>query len=277
MTTNSLFKEIGLSNRTKNVLLKMGVRSLSELEQVSLDDIFAQGGAGDKTIEEISQVKERIKRGEFSGITITPSVSEEQLLEFEKYDLSSIKLSTRANNVLQSANIKTIKELVGLTIEDIMKMPNAGNKTVIELTNVVKDILNGTIQLEPPKKNCRDKIDIPAEHSIDELNLSVRSYNALVSVGINTINSLIELNEDDIDEIKNIGRKSKTEIKEKLNDWVNQNVAFGGEPKKKSVNISAVEEEFFKNLSDAIAPVVTLDWTTFYYVTVSLYLFFFYF
>lgn len=274
MTTNSLFKEIGLSNRTKNVLLKMGVRSLSELEQVSLDDIFAQGGAGDKTIEEISQVKERIKRGEFSGITITPSVSEEQLLEFEKYDLSSIKLSTRANNVLQSANIKTIKELVGLTIEDIMKMPNAGNKTVIELTNVVKDILNGTIQLEPPKKNCRDKIDIPAEHSIDELNLSVRSYNALVSVGINTINSLIELNEDDIDEIKNIGRKSKTEIKEKLNDWVNQNVAFGGEPKKKSVNISAVEEEFFKNLSDAIAPVVTLDWTTLYHVTVSQNLFF---
>ena len=87
MTTNSLFEEIGLSNRTKNVLLKMGVRSLSELEQVSLDDVFAQDGAGDKTIEEISQVKERIKRGEFSGITITPSVSEEQLLEFEKYDL----------------------------------------------------------------------------------------------------------------------------------------------------------------------------------------------
>ena len=55
------------------------------------------------------------------------------------------------------------------------------------------------------------------EKSIDELNLSVRSQNALRRAQIDTIGDLVDaLNKEAVKEIRNLGRKSYSEIQTKL-------------------------------------------------------------
>lgn len=51
---------------------------------------------------------------------------------------------------------------------------------------------------------------------IEELDLSVRPYNCLKRAGINTIGDLVQRTEEEIVNVKNFGRKSLDEVKEKL-------------------------------------------------------------
>ena len=52
--------------------------------------------------------------------------------------------------------------------------------------------------------------------SIDELELSVRSYNCLKRAGINTVEDLCAKTMDDLMKVRNMGRKSLDEILNKL-------------------------------------------------------------
>ena len=51
---------------------------------------------------------------------------------------------------------------------------------------------------------------------IEELDLSVRSYNCLKRQGVNTIGQLTECSEHDLLNIRNFGAKSIEEVKDKL-------------------------------------------------------------
>ncbi len=56
------------------------------------------------------------------------------------------------------------------------------------------------------------------EMSIEELDLSVRSYNCLKRAGINTVEELLNRNEDEMMKVRNLGRKSLEEVVKKLNE-----------------------------------------------------------
>ena len=56
------------------------------------------------------------------------------------------------------------------------------------------------------------------ERTIEELDLSVRSYNCLKRAGINTIADLLDKTIDDLGKVRNLGKKSIDEIEEKLNN-----------------------------------------------------------
>lgn len=55
--------------------------------------------------------------------------------------------------------------------------------------------------------------------NIEELQLSVRSYNCLKRAGITTVGELILYSEADIMNVRNFGKKSLDEIKEKLAEY----------------------------------------------------------
>ena len=55
------------------------------------------------------------------------------------------------------------------------------------------------------------------EMTIEELDLSVRSFNCLKRAGINTVEDLINKTEDDMMKVRNLGRKSLEEVIYKLN------------------------------------------------------------
>lgn len=55
------------------------------------------------------------------------------------------------------------------------------------------------------------------EMTIEELDLSVRSFNCLKRAGINSVNDLIEKSEEEMMKVRNLGKKSFDEVREKLN------------------------------------------------------------
>ena len=54
------------------------------------------------------------------------------------------------------------------------------------------------------------------EMTIEELDLSVRSFNCLKRAGINTVEDLIDKTEEDMMKVRNLGRKSLEEVMNKL-------------------------------------------------------------
>ncbi len=65
-----------------------------------------------------------------------------------------------------------------------------------------------------------EKVDKPVNQyetmTIDELDLSVRSYNCLKRAGIATVMELTQKTEEDMMKVRNLGKKSLKEVKEKL-------------------------------------------------------------
>jgi len=82
-------------------------------------------------------------------------------------------------------------------------------KLFIGLTETISDEVT-MVEKEEEKK---DKI---LEMTIEELDLSVRSYNCLKRAGINTVEELIQRTEEDMMKVRNLGKKSLEEVQQKL-------------------------------------------------------------
>jgi len=79
-----------------------------------------------------------------------------------------------------------------------------------DLTDVAKAT---DVMKETEKVNDEKLLD-----TIEELDLSVRSYNCLKRAGINTVHDLTEKTEPEMMKVRNLGRKSLEEVKVKLAD-----------------------------------------------------------
>ncbi len=75
-----------------------------------------------------------------------------------------------------------------------------------------EEISNASIVVEKPE-NQHDKM---LEMTIEELDLSVRSFNCLKRAGINTVEDLISKTQDDMMKVRNLGHKSLEEVINKL-------------------------------------------------------------
>ncbi len=71
-------------------------------------------------------------------------------------------------------------------------------------------------QVEEPAERAMDQVNEVLDRSVDELELSVRSYNCLKNANIQTIRDLVQKTEAEMLRTKNFGRKSLNEIKEIL-------------------------------------------------------------
>ncbi|AEE17679.1 DNA-directed RNA polymerase subunit alpha [Treponema brennaborense] len=94
-------------------------------------------------------------------------------------------------------------------------------------------------ELDEGDERIRQLLNTP----VDELELSVRSSNCLKNANIRTIGELTKKTEDDIAKTRNFGKKSLTEIKEKLLEW-NLNLGMTDYSHlKDAVNLSKKKEE----------------------------------
>jgi DNA-directed RNA polymerase subunit alpha len=75
------------------------------------------------------------------------------------------------------------------------------------------DAKNTEIMVEPTE-NKKEKV---LEMTIEELDLSVRSYTCLKRAGINTVEDLTNKSEEDMMKVRNLGKKSLDEVVYKLN------------------------------------------------------------
>lgn len=91
------------------------------------------------------------------------------------------------------------------------KIMNEHLNLFITLTEHVNDV-EIMVQKEEDKK---EKV---LEMTIEELDLSVRSYNCLKRAGINTVDELAQKSEEDMMKVRNLGRKSLEEVQKKLDE-----------------------------------------------------------
>lgn len=71
-------------------------------------------------------------------------------------------------------------------------------------------------ELEIMVEKEEEEKDRVLEMAIEELDLSVRSYNCLKRAGVNTVEELTRKTEEDMMKVRNLGKKSLQEVKEKL-------------------------------------------------------------
>ena len=80
--------------------------------------------------------------------------------------------------------------------------------------NLTEEAQNAQVMVEKEETHKEKMLEM----TIEELDLSVRSYNCLKRAGINTVKELTDRTEADMMKVRNLGQKSLEEIKLKLND-----------------------------------------------------------
>ncbi len=93
-----------------------------------------------------------------------------------------------------------------------------GAKIMQEHLNLFIELTDSTDALEIMVEKEEDQKEKALEMTIEELELSVRSFNCLKRAAINTVEELTHRSEEDMMKVRNLGKKSLDEVKHKLEE-----------------------------------------------------------
>ena len=93
-----------------------------------------------------------------------------------------------------------------------------GAKILVEHLNLFIDLTDHLGEVELMVEKEEDKKEKALEMTIEELELSVRSFNCLKRAAINTVEELTHKSEEDMMKVRNLGKKSLDEVKLKLEE-----------------------------------------------------------
>ena len=91
-------------------------------------------------------------------------------------------------------------------------------KVLSEHLSLFIDLSENARKVEVMSEKKSDEKEKVLEMNIDELELSVRSYNCLKRAGINTVEELINKSPEDMMKVRNLGKKSLEEVLDKLKE-----------------------------------------------------------
>ena len=131
----------------------------------------------------------------------------------------------RVNLTVQNTRVGQVTDYDKLTLDVFTNGTLAPDEAVSLAAKVLSEHLNLFIDLSENAKAVDvmvekedDQKEKVLEMSIDELELSVRSYNCLKRAGINTVEELTNKTPDDMMKVRNLGRKSLDEVYAKLKE-----------------------------------------------------------
>ena len=117
---------------------------------------------------------------------------------------SSYSPVTKVNYTITNTRVGQITDFDKLTLE----VWTNGVIDASESVSLAAKIMDAEIMVEK-EETKREKV---LEMTIEELDLSVRSFNCLKRAGINTVEDLTNRTEDDMMKVRNLGRKSLDEV-----------------------------------------------------------------
>ncbi|NLX91429.1 MAG: DNA-directed RNA polymerase subunit alpha [Firmicutes bacterium] len=91
-----------------------------------------------------------------------------------------------------------------------------GAKILSKLLNLFINLTEKVDEVEIAAEEEENKTEKVLEMTIEELDLSVRSYNCLKRAGINTVEELIRRSEEEMMKVRNLGKKSLEEVTNKI-------------------------------------------------------------
>ncbi len=136
---------------------------------------------------------------------------------------SSFTPVKKVNFVVEDTRVGQITDYDKLTLEvwtnGTMKPDEAtslGAKILTEHLNLFIGLTDHVSDVEIMVEKEEDKKEKVLEMTVEELDLSVRSYNCLKRAGINTVEELTQKSEEDMMKVRNLGKKSLEEVQRKL-------------------------------------------------------------
>lgn len=131
----------------------------------------------------------------------------------------------RVNVTVENTRVGQITDYDKLSLDVYTDATLAPDEAVSLAAKVLSEHLKLFINLSENAKNAEvmiekedDEKEKVLEMSIDELELSVRSYNCLKRAGINTVEELTNRTSEDMMKVRNLGRKSLDEVLAKLKE-----------------------------------------------------------
>ena len=131
----------------------------------------------------------------------------------------------RVNLKVENTRVGQITDYDKLTLDVYTNGTLAPDEAVSLAAKVLSEHLNLFIDLSENAKTAEvmvekedDEKEKVLEMNIDELELSVRSYNCLKRAGINTVEELCNRTSEDMMKVRNLGRKSLEEVLAKLKE-----------------------------------------------------------
>lgn len=129
----------------------------------------------------------------------------------------------KVNYRVENTRVGNVTDLDKLTLEvwtngtiNAQKAVSLGAKVLTEHLNLFVELSDGIgsaeIMVEPTSSGSEKILQM----TIEELDLSVRSFNCLKRASINTVEDLINKTEEDMMKVRNLGRKSLEEVVAKL-------------------------------------------------------------
>ncbi len=131
----------------------------------------------------------------------------------------------RVNLAVENTRVGQITDFDKLTLDVFTNGTLEPDEAVSLAAKVLSEHLKSFIDLSENAKTAEIMVEKPEDDkgkvldmSIDELELSVRSYNCLKRAGINTVEELTNKTSDDMMKVRNLGRKSLEEVLAKLKE-----------------------------------------------------------
>lgn len=131
----------------------------------------------------------------------------------------------RVNMSVANTRVGQVTDFDKLTLDVYTNGTLASDEAVSLAAKVLSEHLSLFIDLSENAKTAEvmvekedDEKEKVLEMSIDELELSVRSYNCLKRAGINTVEELTNKTSEDMMKVRNLGRKSLEEVLAKLKE-----------------------------------------------------------
>ena len=129
----------------------------------------------------------------------------------------------RVNFTVENTRVGQITDYDKLTLEVWTNGVINAQEAVSLAAKVLTDHLNLFVDLSDKGKSTEIMVEKDEggkekvlEMTIEELDLSVRSFNCLKRAGINTVEDLVSKSEDEMMKVRNLGRKSLEEVMAKL-------------------------------------------------------------
>ncbi len=130
---------------------------------------------------------------------------------------------TKANYKVENTRVGQVTDFDKLTLELWTNGTIKPDDAISLAAKILSEHLNMFIDLSEKAKeqNIMVKPDEPKtdkvlEMTIEELDLSVRSFNCLKRAGINTVGDLADKTEDEMMKVRNLGKKSLEEVLQKM-------------------------------------------------------------
>jgi DNA-directed RNA polymerase subunit alpha len=129
------------------------------------------------------------------------------------------------NYTVETTRVGQYTDREMLTVEVNTNKTIKPDEAISLAAKIMNDLLALFVDLSDDAKNTEiivekeeTKKEKVLEMTIEELDLSVRSYNCLKRAGINTVEDLTNKTEEDMIKVRNLGRKSLEEVINKLNN-----------------------------------------------------------